>query len=181
MVTSDDEACLDYVRLMKRQGQSAKYQHTLLGTNYRMTDIQAAIGLVQLRRLRGFTEARQRNAQRYREKLADVSGLHLPSVDERVEHSYHQFTVTVDPEGVRPPRDEIAAQLRELNVQVGINYPVPLHRQPVFGALATEKTDLPVAERFCETCLSLPVQPFLEEEEIDYVAGALRQAMECSP
>lgn len=175
LVASGDGELLDHVCLMKHQGQSAKYRHTVLGTNYRMTDMQAAIGIVQLERLPELTRRRRENARLYDEALGSLSGIQTPVVAEGVEHSYHQYTIVVDPDLAGCSRDEIVQRLTDMNVQVGINYPIPLHQQPAFVARHGNTPPLPVAEKFCETCLSLPVQPHLDEEEIRYVIEVVAQ------
>lgn len=173
MVTADREELLEPIRLLKRQGQAAKYQHTVLGTNYRMTDMQAAIGSTQLQMLPEQTQNRRQNADRYRQLLSRIDGLQLPFVDERTDHSYHQFTLVVDPSTLGCSRDDLVGALKEMNIQVGINYPIPLHQQPVFTEDTVAPT-LPIAESFCQNCLSLPVQPYLQADEIDYVAAVMR-------
>jgi perosamine synthetase len=175
MVTSEDDDVIERVRLLKRQGQARKYQHTVLGTNYRMTDMQAVIGSQQLRRLPELTERRRENARRYDALLGELEGVHVPACDARVYHVYHQYTITIDPAVVRRTRDEIVEHLQSMNIQVGINYPIPLHKQPVFAS--TAQPELPRAEKYSECCLSLPVQPLLEVEQIEYVAAVLRQAL----
>jgi len=177
MVTSDDPDLITHVKLLKHQGQAKKYLHTMLGTNYRMTDIQAAIGIVQLGKLAEFTRRRKRNAAIYDAALEEIPGIQVPKVAKGVEHTYHQYTVLIDERKIGFGRDQLAKSLREKNVQVGINYPSPLHRQPVFEEKFGFQGNLPVAEEMASTCLSLPVQPNLNEEDIHYVIQAVHQTI----
>jgi len=171
MITSDDGDLLERAQLLKRQGQAGKYRHTVLGGNMRMTDMQAAIGLGQLEQLPELTRKRRRNAGIYADRLGQTPGINLPTVRSGVGHCYHQYTITLSEEA-RCSRDELIESLVGLNIQVGINYPIPLHQQPVFEEQSAQP-ELPTAEAYCLSCLSLPVQPHLEEEEVHYVADAL--------
>ena len=174
MVVSDDRKLADFVRLLKRQGQAEKYRHTILGTNYRMTDIQAVIGLEQLENLAEQTNNRRRSAARYDAQLADVVGLQIPFMGNDVRHSYHLYTISVDPTCGEGGRDGLRQVLQAANIQTTVNYPVPLHKQPVFIERYGELPFLKNAEKMASRCLSLPLHPHLSEAEIDYVSDVIK-------
>ncbi|MDR6973263.1 DegT/DnrJ/EryC1/StrS family aminotransferase [Leifsonia shinshuensis] len=162
MVVSADADVDHRVRLLRNQGMEKQYQNELAGFNARMTDLHAAIGRAQLRKLAGWTADRRRNAARFDREL---SGVVIPPVAEGVEHVYHQYTIRV-PED----RDGFAKALREeYAIGSGVYYPVPVHRLPSFG----RTDDLPETERAAREVLSLPVHPSLTEADLDRVVSAV--------
>jgi perosamine synthetase len=162
MVVSSDTDVDHRVRLLRNQGMEAQYRNEIAGFNARMTDVHAAIGRAQLRKLAGWTEDRRRNAARFDREL---EGVVIPPVASGVEHVYHQYTIRV-PED----RDGFALALREqYAIGSGVYYPVPVHRLPSFG-----RTDqLPETERAATEVLSLPVHPSLTEADLDRIIGAV--------
>jgi perosamine synthetase len=167
MVCTDDEELRDRLTLLKRQGQSGKYLHTVLGTNYRMTDVEAAIGIAQLAKLPEMTARRRAHGAELSRRLAEVPAITPPFVAPGVEHCYHQFTVLVEAARLDLSRDELVAALIDAGIGAAAIYPTPLHRQPVFAALADGP--LPRAESVAARCLSLPVHPFLSEADIETI------------
>lgn len=170
IVTTDDDAFAERLRLHRNQGMDRRYHHEELGTNYRPTDIAAAIGLVQLAHLDERNEQRRRNAARLTEGLA---GYLTPRVPAGREHVWHQYTVRFPAE-----RERVAAALAERGIGTMIYYPIPVHRQSYLERLVPDaaRLSLPVTERLAEEVLSLPVRPDLTEEELDAVIGAVREA-----
>ena len=164
MVTTDDAALADRVREFVDHGRAeASYDHATVGHNFRLTDIAAAIGRVQLRKLDGFTEARRSNASRYAAALAD-SAVDTPVEPEGRHHVYHQYTVRSD------RRDELVDHLTGQDIGTAVYYPTPIHELPPYRG---RDVDLPVAERLAEEVLSLPVHPGVTEAEIGRVADAI--------
>ena len=162
MVVSADADVDHRVRLLRNQGMETQYRNELAGFNARMTDLHAAIGRAQLRKLAGWTADRRRNAARFDRELA---GVVTPPVAENVEHVYHQYTIRV-PED----RDGFARALREeYAIGSGVYYPVPVHRLPSFG----RSDDLPETERAAREVLSLPVHPSLTEGDLDRIVSAV--------
>jgi len=142
----------------------------MLGYNFRMTDIAAAIGRAQLRKLDGWNEARRRNASLLDEGLASVPGVRTPKERPGHRHAYHQYTVLVEGD-----RDRFQSRLRELGVGSAVHYAVPVHRQPLYATLGYGEVSMPVAERVAEHVLSLPVHPALSESDLDRIVEAVRQ------
>ncbi|KAF5063355.1 dTDP-3-amino-3,4,6-trideoxy-alpha-D-glucose transaminase [anaerobic digester metagenome] len=173
MVTTDDDALAGRVRRLVNHGQAEKYLHTELGYNYRMTDIGAAIGRVQLRRLPEFNRRRQENAA-YLSSHLDAMGVVPPlTADDRV-HVFHQYVVTVT-DDCPLSRDMLAARLREEGVGSAVHYPIPVHEQPLYrGAVLPDAC--PEAGRLSHRVLSLPVHPAVESAELAQVVRAVNGA-----
>jgi dTDP-4-amino-4,6-dideoxygalactose transaminase len=167
MVTSDDEQVAERVRLLRNHGMERRYYHDFLGYNFRMTDVQAALGLAQLAKLEDFNEKRIANARYLTEHLGDV--IIAPQVKDGYRHVFHQYTIRV-----KGDRDRIAEQLKEQGIGVGIYYPLPVHKQPVYQEMGY--TDhLPVAEGMSRKVLSLPVHPALSQADLERIVEAVSQ------
>jgi dTDP-4-amino-4,6-dideoxygalactose transaminase len=165
-VLTNDHALAARMRMLRDHGSQQKYQHELIGFNYRMEGIQGAVLGVKLPYLHGWTERRRALAGAYRERLADAK-LQLPPDDARARHVYHQFVVRVS------ERAEVMRALTERGVGFGLHYPVPLHRTPAYAALGYRAGDLPYAERASAEVLSLPMFPELTRAQLDYVCEVL--------
>ncbi len=179
MLVTGDGALARAARRFRNHGQSERYDHERLGYNYRMTDLSAAIGRVQLGRLPAISAARRANAAFYDAGLADVPGLTTPYVPPGVAHAYHQYSILIDAAGTPngAGRDAVRAFLRERNVGSGIYYPKPLHLQPVFARFGYAAGDFPVAERVAAQILALPVHPRLERAQLEWTVRAVRAAV----
>lgn len=163
MLLTNDASVAERLRLLRNQGMSAQYQHDMLGFNFRMTELCAAIGLCQLSRLAGWTERRISNATFYSERLR---GLRVPQVREGYTHVFHQYTVRVRP-GVA--RDALVQRLNERGIGARVYYPTALNRLPVFERLGVGGEPAPRAERASQEVFSLPVHPGLTDEERAFV------------
>jgi perosamine synthetase len=177
MLLSNDSAVAAAARRFRHHGQGARYEYVELGYNFRMTDMAAALGRVQLARLDAFAAARRANAAFYDRELAGVPGLTLPLVPVAARHAYHQYSVLVEPDAVRGGRDAVRAALAADGVASGIYYPSPLHVQPLFAPLGYGPGDFPVAERLAASILALPVHPRLSDAQREAVVGSLRRAL----
>jgi perosamine synthetase len=167
MVTTDDDQVAERVRLLRSHGMKRRYYHDLLGYNFRMTDLHAALGLAQLAKLEVFNEKRIANARYLTEHLRDV--VVTPQVKNGYRHVFHQYTIRV-----RGDRDQIVEQLREQGIGTGIYYPLPVHKQPVYQELGY--TDhLPVAQEMSREVLSLPVHPALSQADLERIVEAVSQ------
>ncbi|MCC7369123.1 MAG: DegT/DnrJ/EryC1/StrS family aminotransferase [Chloroflexi bacterium] len=164
LVTTDDDEIVDRLRLLRSHGQRERYHHEILGYNFRLTDVQAAIGLVQLDRLEALTDARIRNAACLSARL---SGVRPPVVLPGYRHVFHQYTVRIPHD-----RDGVARRLAEQGIGTGVHYPVPVHQQPLYRDMGYED-HLPESERASREVLSLPVHPGLTTDELDAVATTL--------
>ena len=172
MVTTRDDAIADKVRLLRQHGAVERYRHDILGYNFRLTDLAAAIGRAQLSKLDRFNEARRRNAAALTAGLSGVPGLTPPVEREGYRHVYHQYTVRV-----AGNRDRVQQHLHELGIGTAIHYPVPVHRQPLYLELGYGGTSMPIAEEVAGQVLSLPVHPGLSEADIGRIVSSVREAV----
>jgi perosamine synthetase len=179
MLTTDDDAVAASARRFRQHGMGARYEYLSLGYNYRMTDLAASIGRVQLGRLAEISRARRANAAFYDAELASVPGLTTPYVPPGATHAYHQYSITIDsaatPNGAG--RDAVRAYLTERNVGSGIYYPRPLHLHPLFAHFGYGPGDFPVAESVASTVLALPIHPKLDRAQLAWTVRALRAAV----
>jgi perosamine synthetase len=162
MITTNDEEIAERARLLRNHGQSQVYRHVASGYNFRMTELQAAIGLVQLKKLPQWTRKRIENASYLSERLSNVI---TPKVREGYTHVFHQYTVRV-----REDRDVALEKLNQAGIGARVYYPLPVHQQPLYRQLGFTDS-LPVAERMSREVLSLPVHPSLTEEELGKIVS----------
>jgi len=170
LITTDDDRLADWIRLYRNQGMRERYHHEVLGYNFRLTDIAAAIGLCQLDKLERNTARRQEIAGRYDAAFADLP-VRVPVTPSGRTHVYHQYTVAVEGD-----RDGLVADLASAGVSTGIYYPIPVHRQPYVLERGI-RADLPLTDQASRQSLSLPMYPGLLDEEQDTVIAAVRSAM----
>lgn len=171
MITTNDPEIARRARLLREHGAPQRYVHEILGYNLRMTDLQAAIGLVQLDKIDGWNARRQANAATLTALLAGAPGVVAPTVRPNATHVFHQYTVRI------PNRDGVAHGLAQRGIGTGIHYSTPIHRQPLYAPLGLGD-GLREAEIACQNVLSLPVHPTVTEAELVEVARALRAEME---
>ncbi|MBA2284315.1 MAG: DegT/DnrJ/EryC1/StrS family aminotransferase [Ktedonobacteraceae bacterium] len=179
MVTTDDPVIAERVRLLRHHGQKERYCHVTLGHNLRMTEMQAALGLVQLEKLERFTCQRIANAAFLTERLR--ASLQTPIVRPGYRHVYHQYTIRVPEQ-----RDEWMLKLRDRGIATAVHYPLAVHQQPFYRehagriafskalatanvAQATIDVSLPVTELAVKQVLSLPVHPGLSEADLSTI------------
>lgn len=169
LVVCADEAAARRVRLLRNQGMERRYANEIVGYNARMTDLHAAIGRVQLRRLPTWTAARRTNAAALSAILATLTGhgLVLPAVASAAEPVWHQYTVRVR------DRDQVVATLAGLGVQTGVYYPTPIHRLPAYD----QDLDLPETAAAAAEVLSLPVHPALSTAQLERIGTAMTQVV----
>jgi perosamine synthetase len=179
MLATDDAAIAEAARRFRHHGQGARYEYLSLGYNYRMTDVAAAIGRVQLGRLAGLTRARAHNAAYYDAELSGIPGITTPHVPERTRHAYHQYSILVDaqatPNGAG--REAVRAYLADRGVGSGVYYPTPLHVHPLFARFGYARGDFPVAERVAGQILALPVHPALDAAQLAHTVRTLRASV----
>jgi dTDP-4-amino-4,6-dideoxygalactose transaminase len=170
LVVCADEAAARRVRLLRNQGMERRYANEIIGYNLRMTDIHAAIGRVQLRRLPGWTAKRRSNSAYLTGALIDLarrSPLCLPVVADFARPVWHQYTVRV------PRRDQLARTLARLGVQTGVYYPTPIHRLPAYNL----QLDLPQTAVASQEVLSLPIHPALSDNDLERIISAVTQGV----
>jgi perosamine synthetase len=170
MIFTHDEGYAREARIYRSQGEEAKYHHTRLGTNARMTDIQAAIGLHQADRLPGFLAERARIVKRYDARLVGHPGIERPQPSTNArQHANFLYSILVE------DRDGVASALRQRGIDTRVCYPVALYNQPVYatGRTPSRITPSPVSEDIARRILNLPLYPQMSDQTADFVADTL--------
>ncbi|MEN3203124.1 MAG: DegT/DnrJ/EryC1/StrS family aminotransferase [Atribacterota bacterium] len=171
MVVTNIPEVAERCRMLINHGSRRRYYHEILGYNFRMTDIAAAIGRVQLRKLEKGNAKRRENASFYSEKLADLKGIEVPFVPPGTLPVFHQYTVKVPKR-----RDALLTFLRERGVGCEVYYPLPLHKQAFLEPYGCGP--FPVAERLSREVLSIPVHPGLSRNDLEEVARLIQEFLE---
>jgi dTDP-4-amino-4,6-dideoxygalactose transaminase len=173
MVTTNDEARAERVAILRGHGARPKYHHAVVGGNFRLDALQAAVVSAKLPHLDAWIAARQRNAARYRE-LLDRTGLIERGVlscpaESTDRHVFNQFVVRLD------NRDGVQSALRAADVGSEVYYPVPLHLQRCFGPLGYKTGDFPNAEEAARSTLALPIFPELTTEQQEWIVSVIQR------
>ena len=166
MVLTDDATLADRLRLVRAHGSRPKYVHHVVGANFRIDTLQAAILRAKLPFLDGWNAQRRTNMQAYR-TLLEGTPLELPA--DAPGHVWHHFVVRA------PRRDELRKHLQSREIETEVYYPLALHLQPCFANLGGKKGDLPHAERMTDEVLALPVHPDLSLAQLEHVARAVKE------
>jgi len=166
IVITDDEKLARKVAMLRDHGRAEKYVHRLIGFNMRANEIQAAVGLVQLKHLDDFNSRRRETAAIYDRMLDDLP-VKLPAARPGSVPVYHMYVIATE------KRDELAQYLYKQGIDTGIHYPVPCHMQPAVKKRLGFRS-LPATERACREILSLPIHPRLTDEKAHRVASAIR-------
>jgi dTDP-4-amino-4,6-dideoxygalactose transaminase len=167
MCLTQDATLAQRLKVLRVHGGETKYHHSIVGGNFRIDALQAAVLLVKLSHLDDWTAGRQRNAARYTEQFAAESRLVTPAVCDGYRHIFNQYVIRTR------DRDELRQHLSGRGIGCEIYYPVPLHLQRCFEALGYREGDLPVSEEAARTTLALPVYPELAPEQLEYVARSV--------
>ncbi len=176
MITTNNEELMEKVRLIRSHGEREPYRSVTLGHNYRLPEIEAAIGLVQLRKLPKFLEARRKNATFLMGELSSIKGLQMPVEREGCKHSWYLFTVRL--KGANSEvRDIMVKRLREDHVGAAVYYSTPIHKMPYYHKLFG-KVNLPETERASQQVISLPVHPSIRKAELDHIVRTVKSASE---
>ena len=172
MITTNDKDIAERARMIRNHGQRERYLHEILGYNYRMTDIAAAIGLCQLSKLNQFNDKRMENARILTKGLGGIKGLAFPHVKSKTKHVFHQYTVRVT-EDFGISRDELREKLDGKGIATEIYYHLPIHKQPFYQKLGYNER-LPNAEKAAREVLSLPVHPSLTRRDLEDIGQAIQ-------
>ena len=170
LCTTEDAALAERMRVLRVHGGQPKYFHALIGGNFRIDELQAAVLRVKLKYLDGWTQGRQRNAAFYDKAFADASlgaRITAPKKLARGRHIYNQYVVRAE------RRDALRAFLTERHIGTEIYYPVPLHLQQCFAYLGYRAGDFPHAEAAAQQTLALPIYPELTQTQLQYVVDAI--------
>jgi dTDP-4-amino-4,6-dideoxygalactose transaminase len=173
MITTDDPDLKTEATLLREHGEISHYEHVVLGYNFRITEIGAAIGVEQLKKLPGFIEKRRANAKRLNEGLGDLEGIQTPKLIENASHVYYQYIIKVD--GFPLNRDKLVEFLKSNDVGARPSYPKPLSEQAILRTLDAG-ADCPVARAELPKMMELPVHPLVSDEDITYIIDIVKEA-----
>jgi perosamine synthetase len=176
MTCCNDPQRDDMMRHLRSHGQTGKYIHTLLGHNFRMTDVEAAIGRAQMKRLDNMLATRRRNAEIFNAGFKNIPGVTPQKVTIGGVSVWHQYCALIDKEKFGIDRDTLMAQLKDKGVVTGIHYPRGLHQQPVFEDMYG-KTTLPVTESLTERIIALPIHHGLSVEDAERIVSAVGECV----
>ncbi|MFD0765440.1 DegT/DnrJ/EryC1/StrS family aminotransferase [Mucilaginibacter lutimaris] len=171
-LTTNDSGLAKKASLIRNYGSERKYYNDVIGINSRLDELQAAFLSVKLKFLDGWLNERKQIASVYTKRLGGISELTLPVTAPGADHVYHLYVVRTS------KRDALEQYLNGKNIGTGIHYPVAPHLQKAYQYLNHQKGDFPIAEKLAETCLSLPLNPGMTEEELMYVCDAIRRFYE---
>ena len=169
MITTSDETIANRCRMIRNHGMQRRYYHDMLGYNFRISDLHAAIALAQIDRLIEFTEARKTNAAFLNAHLNSVI---TPQVCPGYEHVWHQYTIRLEH---GQDRDAAVKMLNDDGIGTGIFYPVPAYRQAYLLAAGYEDLCLPVTERLVKEVISLPVHPQLSRDDLQTIVEGVNK------
>lgn len=169
LCTTSDAALAERMRVLRVHGMEPKYHHSLIGGNFRLDEIQAAVLNVKLKFLDEWRDAREAHARQYTERLAKVpaGAVVTPTVGRGGRHVWNQYVIRVQ------RRDDLRQYLAAAGVGTEIYYPIPLHLQQCFAYLGYQPGEMPESERAAREVLALPVFPELTPAQIDHVAGTI--------
>ena len=170
LVTTNEDKIAEKLRLLRAHGSAKRYYHDILGYNFRMMDLVAAIGVVQIGRLEQFTHARRHNAAFLNENLERVV---VPTCSPRSTHVWHQYTIRITESTDGTLRDDCVRQLQAKGIGCGVFYPVPAHKQKHLIDLGLGQACTPVAERVSSQVISLPVHPALSQGDLERIVESV--------
>jgi len=177
MVTTNNREYADALRAIRIHGETRDYRSTMLGHNYRMGEIEGAIGSVQISRLPEFLQTRRRNAEILTDKLKDLPKLQLPIEPTGYKHSWYVYTVRIKG-STAGRRNKVVDKLRRKKIEAVVYYPIPIHMMPFYQEnFPCERKFLHEAETASRQVFSLPVHPRVTEEDIVYIADSVRKAL----
>jgi dTDP-4-amino-4,6-dideoxygalactose transaminase len=168
IMTNSDELA-DKLKMVANHGQSKRYYHDLVGCNSRLDTIQAAVLEVKLKYLDKYIDARRKLADSYDSAFQSCPQIKTPFRAPYCKHVFHQYTLIL--EGI--DRNELHAYLADLKIPSMIYYPVPAHRQKMFGQFNSSATELPITDWLTERVISLPMHTEMDEEQINFITSAI--------
>jgi perosamine synthetase len=177
MVTTNDDDLAEQVRMIRTHGEERPYWVSRWGHNYRMPEIAAAIGAVQLKKLPGFLQERRKNAEYLTEKLGVLGKLIMPKEPLGRKHSWYLFTARLRGANAGK-RNKLVEKLRSKSVAASIYYESPVHMLPYYRDLqSARRSPLPETERACRQIFSLPVHPALKQSELQYIVESVKRSI----
>ncbi|MEM7815640.1 MAG: DegT/DnrJ/EryC1/StrS family aminotransferase [Candidatus Aenigmatarchaeota archaeon] len=173
MITTGSKEIAEKASIIRNQGQTSQYRHEIISYNFRMTDIQAAIGIEQLKKIEELNRKRIDNARFLTDSLSSVEGIEVPFVSKNVKHVFHQYTIRV----LNGKRDYLLEYLNKNGIGARVYYPEPVYLQPAYIKMGFRKGLCPEAERASREVVSLPVHPALTEKELEEVVKGVKEVL----
>ncbi|MFC1992244.1 DegT/DnrJ/EryC1/StrS family aminotransferase [Chloroflexota bacterium] len=171
ITTNNDVEYAEKLRMLRNHGMDAPYHHIMLGYNYRMTEMQAAMGLVQLERLDQSLKRKNKIAEFYNSELGRIPDITTPHIASYTsQHGYYLYTIKL------PQRDELIKRLDEHGIETKIYFP-PAHLQPYYRSLGFREGLLPTTEGIAKEVVSLPMRPTLSDEDAEYIVNNVKDAL----
>ena len=167
LVTTNDETLFNKLVKLRNHGMAPKYYHAMIGGNFRLDALQAAVLNVKLKHLNDWHEGRRKNAEFYDKAFGKVSEIITPVILPENYSIYNQYIIRV------PERDKLSEVMKSANIGHDIYYPVPLHLQECFSYLGYKKGDFPVSEKAAKEVIALPIYPELTDEQKQYVVDTV--------
>jgi dTDP-4-amino-4,6-dideoxygalactose transaminase len=168
-VLTNDEPLAKKMSMLRNHGSHKKYDHSLLGHNYRMEEMQAALLNIKLKHLNNWIQCRKKNAALYRKYLKDLSHIILPEEMPEGDHVYHLFVIRTK------QRDNLMEFLEKNEISTGIHYPIPCHLQSCYAYFDNPLISFPIAEQCAKEIISLPMYPELTESQIQFVSDKIKE------
>lgn len=168
IITNDDKLA-EKIRMYANHGALIKHQHEMEGVNSRLDGLQAAILSAKLPHIHKWNEQRLQNALYYNKLLSEIKELECPAIRENAKHIFHLYVVRVN------RREQLQEFLKKNGIETQIHYPTPLPFLKAYEYLAHTEGDFPVASKYKDKILSLPLYPEMEKEQIDYVFNKIKE------
>ncbi len=167
-ITTNDVTLAEKARIIRNYGSQDRYKHLEKGSNSRMDELQAAFLRVKLKFLDMYNDRRRLLADRYQNRLSETTGVRLPETAGWADPVWHLFVIQIS------DRDGLQSHLAQNNIEALVHYPVPPHLSTAYEGIGRKEGDFPISENTAGSVLSLPLHPFLELEEADFVSEAVR-------
>jgi dTDP-4-amino-4,6-dideoxygalactose transaminase len=166
-ITTTDDAIAQKIKVLRNYGSQKKYYNEIEGYNMRLDELQAALLSVKLKYLAGWTAERQQIARWYDEALPGIGDIAIPATAAGATHVYHLYVIRT------AHRDALQQHLQQNGIDTLIHYPIPPHLQQAYQHLGYKKGDFPIAEQMAATCISLPLYPGLQQQQVTYIATVI--------
>ncbi len=164
IITSNDKELIQKIKMLRNHGRKTQYEHTMIGYNFRMGEVNAAIGLARLKKLNQNNSKRRKIAYKYNSNLKNVE---KPIEESWTKHVYHQYSILTS------KREQLLRFLSKNNIGTAVYYPIPIHKQPIYRK--TSKDKLQNTEKISKQILSIPMFPSMNEKEQNYVISKIEE------
>jgi perosamine synthetase len=174
MVTTNNPELDRKGRLLRAHGDDGRYHHIMMGLNYRLTEIQAAIGIDQMKQLPDFLKRRKELGETLRKEITKIPGLNPQRITPKTEPSYSYFSLTMDPEHYKCTRNQFTEALQAENIDTAIHYPTPLTQQPIIKE-TYKPQPCPKAEKISKKIMSLPIHPAITDQNLKQIIQGVKK------